>query len=273
MVFFLKFSGKLFTKGSALVFFLFSLSLILFNFSCAPGVKAPVLEQAPPTLDFIKARNLEVLMAFPQGSMEGERETQEIGLVFNQPMVAPEALAQQGETREHPRLLFTPPLTGKYRWQGTATLVFIPDKPLPLGTSFTVVLPAGIKSLQGRSLAQNYSWSFETLRPKLEESKPYHEAKWVELDSKIFLLFNQPMAPEKAKPFLRLVGRPVVSKKNYTEEETPFTLRQLQPEEAKKSLSAWKVERTLVLEPQNLLKRGYQYSLELQEGLPGAAGL
>jgi len=135
---------------------------------------------------------LQVLSATPRGSVEGYGEFNEITVIFNQPMVP---LAKLPEGLGSGPLVLEPIIKGKYRWMGTSTLAFTPSETFPLCTGFKATVPAGTKSMSGQVLKQDYTWSFETLRPKVVQHSPHHGQQWVRLDQEIWVLFNQAIVP------------------------------------------------------------------------------
>ena len=142
---------------------------------------------------------LEVIVKTPSGTTRNLRECQEIIAGFNQPMVPLEQLPEGDGTGP---LVITPPLRGKYRWKGTATLVFTPRDTLPYGTAHQVRVPVGTKSLAGQVLDKDVSWSFETPRPLLLSSRPWNGNLNVELKPLIILFFNQPMDTAKVAKYI-----------------------------------------------------------------------
>ncbi len=146
-----------------------------------------------------KPSKLEVITKTPSGTTRNLRECQEIVVGFSQPMVPLEKLPEGDGSGP---LTITPPLTGKFRWKGTATLVFTPRDTLPYGTAYTVKVPAGTKSLSGQALDKDVVWSFETPRVELLWSVPSNNEQNVDLKPQILLFFNQPMDTARAARFV-----------------------------------------------------------------------
>ncbi|MGB3341418.1 MAG: Ig-like domain-containing protein [bacterium] len=210
-------------------------------------------------------RDVEVLYVTPEGGTEGLSEVTEILVSFNQPMVPLEGVP---EFEKRGPLRISPEIKGRFRWRGTSTLFFIPDEPLIGGTQYVCAVPKGTKSLSGMGLKEDYSWQFTTARPRLNTSKPYHDQQWIELDHKIYLLFNQPMSPDKAKPFIKLLVR---DDKGF-EKPASFKARSMSKDEEERVGSYWKPERTIVVDPNNNLPIESKVMVKLLEGLPGALG-
>jgi uncharacterized protein YfaS (alpha-2-macroglobulin family) len=211
-----------------------------------------------------KKREVEVLYVSPEGGAEGLSETKEIMVSFNQPMVPLEAVPEF-ETKG--LLKISPEIKGRYRWRGTSSLFFIPDEPLVGGTKYTCTVPKGTKSLRGTTLKNDYTWEFITARPQLNTSRPYHNQKWVELDHKIYLLFNQKMSPGKAKSYIELSARD----KQGFEQMLPFKVRGINEEELKQNGLYWEKDKTIVVDPDGLPIEN-KILVKLQGGLPGALG-
>ena len=56
---------------------------------------------------------------------------------------------------------------GTWRWAGTRGLVFLPAGELPGGNDFTVVVPAGLRALDGTPLERPYTLHFQTRGPQV----------------------------------------------------------------------------------------------------------
>lgn len=84
-----------------------------------------------------------------------------INVVFSHP---PELASLQ------PRLHIAPAIAGKLQVDGRIA-TFVPTKPLPLDSAFTVTLDAGVKDSAGRTLATGTTWKFTTV-PQAAPSEP-----------------------------------------------------------------------------------------------------
>ncbi len=144
-------------------------------------------------------RQLSVVTTAPRGATTSIDQSQTILAVFNQPMAALQAVPS--DTSIGP-LRITPAVPGKYRWQGTSTITFIPAKNLPYATAFRVVIPAGTSSLKGQTLPGDVTWDFETPRPAVVTTTPYPGQSDVELDHAIRVRFNQPVDPPQVSRWI-----------------------------------------------------------------------
>lgn len=197
---------------------------------------------------------LHVVYSGPQDRLEDPAD----GLVvtFDQPMVplGPATAKSTGPIE------LNPPTTGVFRWIGVRTVAFIPNQLAP-ATEYTVRVPAGTRSLNGATLAEEHRWTFQTQRPELETSFPAGDGNYSRAQQKTVLVFNQPMNPERARPSLRLLDS--------KGKALPFKVSrwtQIPP------TSSWSKENALLLEPARPLPAEHEYSWEIGEGTLAAVG-
>ncbi|MGC8897764.1 MAG: MG2 domain-containing protein [Bacteroidota bacterium] len=209
---------------------------------------------------------LRVISATPRGLTETRDQSRMVVVMFSKPMVPLRSV--EGELyQESGPLIIEPAVKGKYRWLGTSTLTFVPFDTLPFATEYRVKVPAGLKALDGSALEHEYIWTFQTPRPVLVRSIPEDGAKFVELNQLIYLQFNQPVNPERAKSFIELRQQNGAGPRSL-----PFALRY--PSKREMSKEQWSFSRkyVLVVDPSERFQRGTAYSLILRAGLIGAAG-
>lgn len=217
-----------------------------------------------------KPRPLEVTFASPVGEVESPDDAAAILVGFNQPMTALQPLPTE---RSIGPLTLTPAVNGKFRWKGTATLVFTPDKPLSLATRFKATVPAGTPSAQGPKLEKDYVFEFETPRPRMVKSEPSDEAKWVPLDQVFLLEFNQPMTPGKLVGLISLQTTDKETKTIDLDVREPDA-RELarffgpEPDEATRE----RFNRLVAAVAKKPLETGQTYRLVLRKGLLATSG-
>ncbi len=163
---------------------------------CAPACAAG----DPP----VRTGRLEVLVAGPRG---GQEHLHSIDCAFSEPMVR---LGERGRESQKGPLQFDPPLRGTYSWLGTSTVSFLPSTPPPAGTRITCTVPAGLKSLAGRSLETPYTWTIDYRRPRLVASIPVFPSgnraptdsdaaiPTLYPDDPLLLAFSAPLGPGEA---------------------------------------------------------------------------
>src|SRR5688500_8947057 len=100
------------------------------------------------SLSATAANGLRVVTAGPVGEVATLAEANEVRVVFSEPMVA---LGKIPEPVVAPFFRIEPAVAGKYRWSGTTTLIFTPDKPLPYATEYTVTVDTSAKAISGKT--------------------------------------------------------------------------------------------------------------------------
>uniref|UniRef100_A0A7V3RHS4 Alpha-2-macroglobulin n=1 Tax=candidate division WOR-3 bacterium TaxID=2052148 RepID=A0A7V3RHS4_UNCW3 len=258
----------------------FAIFLIIFSFNCRKQEKRGIEITTQQILTGEKIP-LRITHISPSGSVEGGLETFKILVGFNQAMAPIQAIPR--DETEGP-LEFNPPIKGKYRWLGSRTLAFIPSDTLPPATEFTCSLKKDkIQSLTGMRLDQDTTWKFETVRPTLISSKPYHNSNFVDTKSPIYLYFNLEMSPERVKDRIKIFatyGQPSYVYCGHKEprftpykEEIPFSVRQLQDKEKKDwPLRGWENNKTLVLIPARTLPQEALIEVYIYPGLLAKIG-
>jgi len=106
--------------------------------------------------DQASGKALEIVDFGPSGKLPVENRRPNIYVMFNQPMVP---LAQLGKPiTESDILAITPPVEGVYRWYGTKTLGFRPNRHLLDVPRYTVRIAADSRSLSGQFLKKAFSF-------------------------------------------------------------------------------------------------------------------
>lgn len=215
---------------------------------------------------------LQVIARNPQGRTESARASNAITVTFNQPMVA---LASPSEMGDQCPLRIEPPIPGRCRWQGTQTVTFEPSQPLPAASEYRVTVPADTRSqVNGTTLSQAESWTFETQRPGIFDSRPHHDERWIDLSSVFFVHFNLEMDPARARDFIVLEETPISGGET---RQLSVGVRRAKPDEIKK-VWPWSYHpvapstaNVLAIKPSQL-KPDHSYRLRLREGLLSASG-
>jgi len=118
-----------------------------------------------------------------------------VSVTFNQPMVPLGTLSDLA-AQDVP-IMIEPSLPGTWRWLGTRTLTFEYDSELidrlPKATEYRVTVPAGIRSVNGGTLAETVSWTFRTPPPKVVTSYPDNSPQ--PLEPIFFIAFDQRIDP------------------------------------------------------------------------------
>ncbi len=132
---------------------------------------------------------LEIVSATPQGEIDSPDQAQSIAVMFNQPMVG---VGDESPSASAKNLLqIKPDVKGTTCWIGSRTLIFTPSDSLPFATAFTVTVPKTLKSRAGKSLADDYTFTFSTPSVKIVEHYPYGTYQQLGLNDTLILKFNQ----------------------------------------------------------------------------------
>ena len=222
------------------------------------GVQA-VSYDGPP------AGDLKINFMSPIGKTENRHEADQIVVIFEKPMVELKVLPAE---KSSSFLKIQPTVTGKYRWMGTKTLTFTPDRKLPVSTEFKIIVPAGIRSVDNYLLKNDWTWTFQTILPRLIEHYPANKQNWIKPDTSILLIFNQAVDPKKCRDFLSLIEA------GADKEETVLDFSLNNPNEKKLKDSRIKTppDRVLLLQPKRPMKPGFSYYVEIKAGLYGKEG-
>lgn len=209
--------------------------------------------------------DLQVVHASPQGPTSAAHMAEQIVAIFDHPMVPLQEIPEGDGTSF---LKVEPSVVGKFRWLGTRALAFTPSGRFPYATEVKVTIPAGTASLDGYSLKSDYPWTFRTIAPEVVGHSPRDEQRWVRLEDKVRLVFNQPIDEGKAKPFLVLTAVSPEGK----ESPLGFSLGRLSAKELADEKLEAKSENILILKPDGRMKPDFSYVVLVRAGLPGQEG-
>jgi uncharacterized protein YfaS (alpha-2-macroglobulin family) len=270
-------------KSRGLTAALLCSSLVAIQFSGCQRSGVGDLEKDLPKelLDVLpvgEKRPLEVVMSSPRNEMAELAQGDQVVISFNQPMVP---LRPVGSDEPIDFLEITPKLAGRFRWKGTATLVFEPKTSLPYATRFQVTVKKGVKSWAGQELKSDFKFEFTTPTVRLAHSLPLQNSAMQGPNEPIYLHFNQPVLPELAQKSISL---------RQQGSEIPITVRAYNDEDRKvedqsaKLQDAYELPRdskgevagpsnqALVVLPSQPLKNGAPAQLILKSGLMGPGG-
>jgi uncharacterized protein YfaS (alpha-2-macroglobulin family) len=135
---------------------------------------------------------LRVVSSGPTGEVQKIQESNEIRIVFSEPMVALGQIAAQVSA---PFFHISPAVAGTFRWSGTTILIFSPAKRLPLATHYEVSIGAGTAAVSGHKLPIAYAFDFTTPTVHLIRTDWYRPNGRFDAAPIILLRFNQPVKP------------------------------------------------------------------------------
>lgn len=179
----------------------------------------PPTAPAPP-VEAGQGGPLAVLRYAPEGDVPLAAN---LSVTFDRPMVALTSLADLAAQTVPVKL--SPQPAGKWRWVGAKTLVFEPQATettgtarLPMATTYTAEIPAGIAAASGVTLTRPVTWTFTTPPPQIVTSYPGGDSQ--PLDPLIFIAFDQQIVPAAVTETIKVeIGRAAVPIRLATDDE------------------------------------------------------
>ncbi|MFO0736705.1 MAG: alpha-2-macroglobulin family protein [Labilithrix sp.] len=153
---------------------------------------------APPPASVNVSGPLKLERHAPEGKVE---LAPHLSMTFTQPMVA---VTSVDELKEHPPVKLVPEPAGKWRWLGTRTVMFAPEKRFPMATEYSVEIPASTKSMSGNALSKEEKWTFTTPPPTVKSQYP--EGHSEPLDPIAFIEFDQMIEPRAMLSSIEMKG-------------------------------------------------------------------
>ncbi|HID65352.1 MAG TPA: hypothetical protein EYP49_21755, partial [Anaerolineae bacterium] len=176
----------------------------------------------PVTFAFRTVGYLEVADVQPAPDTKEVESDAVVTVLFNRPVVPLTSIAQQAEL-PHP-LTFTPPVTGEGQWLNTSIYTFKPDEGFAPATTYKARVAAGLTDTTGGVLAEDYTWTFTTVMPRVLKTYPRNEAIYVGPSQAITVTFNQPMDHTSAQDRFSLMvedtGEEVTGDFRWEDDET-----------------------------------------------------
>jgi len=157
----------------------------------------------PVTFAFRTVGYLEVADVQPAPDTEEVGTDAVVTVLFNRPVVPLTSIAQQAAL-PHP-LTFVPPVTGEGEWLNTSIYRFKPDKGFAPATTYKARVAAGLTDTTGGVLAEDYTWTFTTIMPRVLETSPRDNDIYVGPSQVITVTFNQPMDRKSAQEHFSLI--------------------------------------------------------------------
>lgn len=199
----------------------------------------------------------------PIGENTSRANYEAITVTFNQQMVALQAIKEV--TNQY--FNFNVDVKGTYKWLSINTLAFYPSEPLPDNTAIEVTLKKGIKSeLTGDILENDYTWTFNTLRPIMQKSSPYDRQSELPTDVNIVVYYNMPIYLQSAKEKIQLIA----SNNNTA---IDFDVRYAKIEDLREwETNSYELEQVLVIKPKKALAKNDEITVYIEEGLAAVNG-
>ncbi len=204
--------------------------------------------------DFATVGYLTVTQVSPAAGAVGVNATTSLLVVFNRPVVPLVGVEDQAKLPSP--LTIEPAVAGTGRWVNTSIYVFTPTGGLTPSMDYTVRISGGLTDTTGGVLAEDYVWSFSTIRPAVVKSKPESGYALFPPAGTISVTFNQPMAHESVAQnlFLMVEGVPAEAELSWSGGATAVA------------------SETLTIKPVELLPRGAVVQLTIGTGAKSLSG-
>ncbi len=137
------------------------------------------------------AGHLEVAGVFPADGDTHVAPDDHLIVTFNRPVVPLVDIDSQPGLLEP--LEIVPEIQGHGSWTNTSIYSFVPATALAAGETYTVTVPAGLASISGATLQEDYTWTFTVQPPDVTLVTPLPEQTLVDPATAIVLNFAQAM--------------------------------------------------------------------------------
>ncbi len=196
----------------------------------------------------------------PEGAVE---IAPHLSMTFSQPMVPITTMEDLGTEKLPVRLTNQPP--GKWRWLGTKTLLFQPEKRFAMATEYEVEIPAGTKSMSGNTLQKAEQWKFTTPPVKLIQGWPSSNQE--PREPLLFAEFDQEIDPKVMLASVELSsGRGALPLRLADSDEIETN------DAARRMSQAAEKGRWLAFKPVDKLPIATQFTVRIKAGAPSAEG-
>jgi hypothetical protein len=190
-----------------------------------------------------------------------------IAVVFDRPIVPLKQVQGGGVGIAGWAPTISPDVVGRWRWLGTTTAEFVPKNALKLATKYMVTIPAGLMTISGDPTEKEFTWSFETERPRVLSTLPQEGSADAGPTTMLAISFNHEMDLISIKDSIAL--RQQLTGK---EGETAVGVASVQygkKEEGKKQVTD---KTTVVVAPKTPFVFNGKYVVDLKSGIRGLEG-
>ena len=210
--------------------------------------------------------------ALPAGPLVVERHAPEgpvdlaphLTMTFSQPMVPVTSMDDLAKEKLPVALVPQPP--GKWRWLGTRTLMFQPEKRFPMSTEYAVDIPAGTRAMNGQTLSKPEHWTFTTPPVTIKHSFPSSSQE--PREPMIYAEFDQQIEPKDMLASIELA----------TPNKGPVPIRMAEPDEIETNDNVRRMSqhaekgRWLAFRPVSKLPTATSFTVRIKAGSPSAEG-
>jgi uncharacterized protein YfaS (alpha-2-macroglobulin family) len=220
----------------------------------------PSQNGAPPAV--VASGPLTVERHAPEGPVE---LAPHLTMTFSQPMVPITTVDDLAKEKERLPVSLVPQPAGKWRWLGTKTLMFAPEKRFPMATEYAVEIPVSTKALNGQALAKPVQWTFTTPPVTMKRSFPASSSE--PLDPVLYAELDQEIDPKELIGSLELSSNKGV---------VPIRLAESDEIEANDNVrrlsQAAEKGRWIAFRPTAKLSAATPFTVRIKAGAPSAEG-
>ncbi len=214
----------------------------------------------------VEKGELEVTFSSPLGQTTEQHQSDTVVAIFDHPIFPFSSLDEEPKQTV---MKISPEIPGTFRWLNPKTLAFSPKDRFPYSTDVEITIESGAKTYDGYILKEDHQWSFTTIRPLLMQNFPNNKQKWIRLEDKILLVFNQPVQTANNKEFIQMLGLDRESNESLID----FNLKHPTAKQLKDTGIQAQDSEVLIIEPTEPMKPNTTYTIEIHSGLLGKEGL
>lgn len=164
------------------------------------------------------AAKIYVVSYHPQGQTRSIDEVDEVNITFSEPVAPLEKVE-----KDRPSLItIEPHLKGEGYWKSSTTYCYRMDEKLKPATRYNVVFK-GYTSFSGKKI-ESKNWDFSTPTITINQTRPYHNSQYQNLDQKALVQFSQDVDPDRIEDYIKITSY---------KGEHPFKIRYCDEEERK----------------------------------------
>jgi uncharacterized protein YfaS (alpha-2-macroglobulin family) len=220
----------------------------------------PSASGGPPTATATQQGPLTVERHAPEGAVE---LAPHLSMTFSQPMVP--VTTMDDLAKEKLPVGLVPQPAGKWRWLGTKTLLFQPEKRFPMATEYAVEIPAGTKAMSGQALQRAVQWTFST--PPVTVKRSWPSSRQEKREPLLFVELDQQIEPKDFLGSIELAsGRGAVPIRLAAADEVESN------DAVRRMSQAAEKGRWIAFKPVAKLDTATSFTVRIKAGAPSAEG-